>query len=119
MGKPIQKVLSLSKKDYYITHLSLINVILPVKMTNREIEIIARAMIFEGELAGDRFGATARKILKNDLDLSDGGLGNFIKSLQIKGILKTSASGLQIHPILFNSPTEQLYNIKLINKEAS
>lgn len=117
MIQPIQKVAKLNKVDYYATHLAIINAFLPVKLTQREIEVISRVMSFEGEMSQDKFGTSARKILKNDLNMSDGGLGNFLRSMRDKGVIRENGGGkLDIHPILKNNPTEQVYNFKLINE---
>lgn len=117
MSQPIQKVSKLNKVAYYATHLAIINAFLPVKLTEREMQVIARVMSFEGEMAQDKFGTSARKILKTDLSMSDGGLGNFLKSMRDKRVIRENPEGkLDIHPILRNNPIEQVYNFKLINE---
>lgn len=112
----IQKVLRLSKNQYYETHLLLVNALLPAKMTPKEVEVMARFMALEGDIATDRFGTSARKIIKEELDISDGGLGNYLKSLKNKNFLRLNPQGkLEIHPLLQNSPTEQIYAFRLEN----
>ncbi len=114
--RAIQKAMSLSRDKYYETHLSLVNALLPVKMTPKEIEVLSRFMALEGDIATDRFGTSARRLIKDALDLSDGGLGNYIKSLSNKKfIIKNGQGKLQINPIIQNDGKEQLYQFKLMN----
>lgn len=112
----IQKILKLSKNQYYETHLLLVNALLPAKMTPKEVEVMARFMALEGDIANDRFGTSARKIIKDELGISDGGLGNYLKSLKTKNFLRLDAENkIQFHPLLLNDPNQQLYNFKLEN----
>lgn len=114
----INKVVQLSKVRYYETHLSLVNALIPRKMTPKEIEVVSRFMSLDGSIADiDRFGTSAKKIIKEQLGLSDGGLGNYMKSLKDKGFLVVKEGRTLIHPILENDPTEQAYQFKLINTE--
>jgi len=110
--KPISKVLKLTKLKYYKKHLSLLNVILPTKLTPKELEVLAMFMSFEGELANERFGTTARKLVKDKLNLSPGGLGNYLNSLKEKKFISNEDS---ILPILFPNNNQQLYQFQFIN----
>lgn len=108
----ISKVLKLSKLEYYEKHLSILNLIIPVKMTPKEIEVLAKFMSFEGELENDRFGTTARKLVKEEVGLSSGGLGNYLKSLKEKKFIKDDDTILSI---LFPNKEQQLYQFQFIN----
>lgn len=114
----IKKALKLEKIEFYETHLALVNAILPVKLTPREIEVLARFMSFEGEMADDRFGTSARKRVKKELELTDGGLGNFISSLKKKKFLVSSDDKVSIWPLIIPAKGEQDYMFKLTNIEA-
>ena len=86
----IKKFLKLPPDKYYIKHLEIINPLLPIQLTPKEIEVLGNFMSLEGEIAEeDRFGTTCRKVVKDKLNLSDGGLGNYIKSLKDKGFIIT------------------------------
>jgi|SRR5688500_8843780 len=111
--KEIKKLLKLDKKQYYETHLSIINVLLPMKMTPSEIEVLAAFMGLEGNIAQYRFGPSARKIVMQELDISPAGLSNFIKSLINKGFLKKDGDLINILPILTPESDEQFYLLKL------
>ena len=50
--------------------MEIINPFLPIKLTPREIEVLAAFMSLENELAEDRFGTTARKVVRNKLFLN-------------------------------------------------
>lgn len=114
---PIQKTLRLTKHQYYETHLSIINALLPTKMTPMEITVLSRFMALEGDIATYRFGTTARKVVRQNLKLSLSGLSNYIGSLvEKKFLLKKEGSDMfDIWPILFPEPGDQGYMIKLIN----
>ena len=113
--KPITKVLSLDKIEYYVTHLSIVNCLLPVKMTPTEIKILAGFMSFEGELAEDRFSSLGRKIIRENLLLTHQGLSNFMSSLIKKRFINEFDHKLLILPLLHPDKTEQTYMIKLKN----
>lgn len=111
--QPIQKILKLNKNSYYETHLSIINTLLPVKMTPKEIEVLARFMALEGDIAKQRFGASAKKIVKEQLELSSAGLSNYMISLNDKGFINKET--MEILPILIPDNEEQVYMFKLVN----
>lgn len=108
--KPIVKQLKLSKNDYYIKHLSIINTFLPKHLTPKEIEVLAAFMSLEGDIAEDRFGTSARKLVMSQLNLSPGGLGNYLRTLKDEGFINDN---MEILPILHPSPNEQTYMFKL------
>ena len=115
--KEIRKALKLDKSGYYETHLSLINCLLPVKLTPMEIKVLAAFMGLEGDIAQYRFGPSAKKIVMASFtpNLSPAGLSNYIGSLTEKGFLIKSGDITNILPILIPESNEQLYHFKLIN----
>ncbi len=113
----IRKTLSLGKNEYYETHLLIINGVLParLKLTPMEVKVLAAFMALEGDVINtDRFCTSARKIVKNKLDLSDGGLGNYIKSFREKRIIVKQGEIEVIIPLLIPEADQQEYNFKLI-----
>lgn len=112
--KIIKKQLFLPTNEYYITHLSLINPLLPVKLTPKEIEVMAIFMSFTGDLELDRFGTTGKALVRQRLNLSHPGLANYMKSLLTKGFIRRENGNLQILPILHPEKDFQLYQIKLV-----
>lgn len=116
--KEIKKQLKLERQQYHKVHLSLINCVLPQKLTPKEIEVLAEFMSLTGDIAKDRFGATARKFVKDKLGLSSAGLSGHLKHLKDKRFLLEAEEGsFSILPILFPEEEEQLYVFKLINIE--
>lgn len=109
----LRKQMKLGRNTYYEVHLQLINALFPVKLTPKEIEVLARFMALDGDIAKDRFGTSARKLIKEQLKLSDGGLGNYLKSFKEKGFVIDN----DINPNLIASPEEQVYMFKLTNLE--
>lgn len=114
---PIAKTLRLEKKEYYSTHLCIINCLLPIKITNKEIEVLALFMCLHGVYEHDRFGTTAKKIIRESLSLSHQSLCNYIGSLTKKKMLIINTAGIYILPILQPDKDQQVYMIKLINIE--
>ena len=113
--KTIKKQLKLPKNDYYTKHLSIVNVFLPVSLTPKEIEVLASFMSLEGDIANERFGTTARKMVMRELGVKPGGLGNYLKSLQGKGFLiKDEVEKFKIHSMLYPELTTQNYMFQLL-----
>lgn len=111
--KEIRKLLKLEKDEYFQTHLSIVNCLLPVKMTPTEIKVMAAFMGLEGNIAQYRFGPSARKIVMQQLEMKPAGLSNFITSLTDKGFLRKDGDLTHILPILMPEPDEQKYLLKL------
>lgn len=114
--KPIVKTLKLGKIEYYITHLSIVNSLLPVKLTPKEIEVLAWFMSFD-YFEKERFGTTTRKIVRAELNISHQGLSNYLKSLTMKKFLVEREYGFDILPVLFPAKDQQTYMLKLINTQ--
>ena len=113
--KAIKKKLSLPKSEYYTKHLSIVNVFLPVSMTPKEIEVLAAFMSLEGDIAKQRFGTSARKMVMASMGIKPGGLGNYFKSLLMKEFLiKSETEGFVILPLLYPEPDTQNYMFQLI-----
>ena len=112
----IKKIMNVTKEEYFVMHLSIINPLLPIKMTPKEIEVLGTFMSLKGEIAeADRFGTTCKKIVKEKLDLSDGGLGNYIKTLKEKGFIYYNEEGkLSILDVLQADKGRQGYMFKII-----
>lgn len=110
----IRKVRKLPTLEYYITHLQIINPILPVNLTPKEIELLANFMSFNGDISNDRFGTTARGLVKGKMNITTAGVSNYLRSLKNKGFIISD----KILPILFPDKDEQAYQFKLINYEA-
>jgi DNA-binding MarR family transcriptional regulator len=114
----IRKILRLNKEEYYKKHLLIINHLLPIQMTPKEAEVLAAFMSLEGDIANDPFGTSGRKIVKNKLGISAGGLGNYLDQLKKKEfILTRDDSSLYILPILIPDRDIQGYQFKLENNE--
>jgi hypothetical protein len=110
--KALSKKLELPISEYYITHLTIVNSLLSTKLTPKEIEVLASFMTFQGDIAKDRFGATAKKMVKQSLNLSDAGLSNYIKALKAKGFI-TPTNDIPI--ILTPNQDKQEYFLQIIN----
>lgn len=114
--KIISKSISLDSYNYHKKHLYIINPMLPIQMTDKEIEVLSAFMSLSGDLANEPFSTTGRKIVKEKLSLSLGGLGNYLRSLKIKGFI-LGEDKLYILPLLIPEPDVQIYNFRLIKNE--
>ena len=95
-------------------HLEIINPLLPVSLTPKEIEVLSSFMSLQGDISKDRFGTTARKMVQQSVGLSVAGMSNYMKSLKSKGFI----TGNKILPILFPTNGEQDYQFKLVNYDS-
>ena len=111
----IKKQLKLPKIKYYTQHLSIVNVFLPIKMTPKEIEVLAVFMSLEGDIAEQRFGTSARKMVMESMGIKPGGLGNYLKELKKKGFLiEDQDHKFVIKQLLHPEPKVQNYMFQLL-----
>lgn len=116
--KAISKTIKLSRLEYYKVHLLLINPILPVKLTEKEAEVLAGFLSLERDLKSDPFSTTGRKIVMDRVRIkSAGGLGNYLKQLQTKGFIKPTKGSFDIIPIIIPDDKEMKYNFNLIQDD--
>lgn len=91
----------LNKKEFIPKYLKLINVILPLPLTNKELEILSAFMELEGDLVeNDRFGTQARSYVREKFGFkTHSNLDNYIKYFKNKGVIFSDRNGkLQINP---------------------
>ena len=115
--KVIQKSLKLKSDQFYEQHLSIINSVLPSKLTSKEIKVLAAFMSADPKLTEeDRFNSIVRKEVMGKLGLSPGGLGNYLNSMIKKGFLDKSEITYKITIKEFLMPEElvQGYQFKII-----
>lgn len=118
--KIIQKGLTLLPRDYYLTHLSIINSFLPTKLTEKEIQVLAGFLSLDKSITdGDMFNTYARKIVKDSLQgMSSGSLSNYLSSLIAKGFLEKNEITKRITVKEFLLPEDdwQGYQFKIIKQ---
>lgn len=117
MSKFIKEV-KLKPLDFYSLHLSIINPLLPIRLSNKEIQILALAMVFKGSKE-DRFGYIGRRVIKRRLRLSSAGLSNYIRNLEKKGFLRKIEDSLEMLPLLFPKGNVQEYEFKIVKDETN
>ena len=114
----IKKTLKLNKEEFFKKHLLIINHILPIQMTSKEAEVLAAFMSLEGDISEDPFGTSGRKIVRQRVGISAGGLGNYLDQLKEKRFIYEDDGKLKILSILIPEKGEQNYQFKLeINAE--
>ena len=109
----ISKALELSKEEYFKKHLLVISPLLPIELTEKEIEVLAAFLMLEEDLKDFVFETSGRKEVRNRLQLSHGGLGNYIRRLKDKGYLLEQDGKTRILDILKPQPNWQGYQFKL------
>lgn len=99
---------------YYKTHLDLVNILLPKKLTNKEVEILSHFM--NERMDVHAFGATSKKIVREKLNLSDSNLSNHLRRIAPKGIIEFYLDGGVKRTKFVDNiipDVNQLYEIKL------
>lgn len=117
--KIIRQSYTVGNNDYYKLHLSIINTILPVKLTEKEIDVLGKFMSLEKSLIEDEyFNSVTRKKVMDELNLKPGGLSNHLKSMIDKGFLSKNkiTKKITIKPFLLPEEKTQGYQIKITKK---
>lgn len=117
--KIIQQAFNLEYQEYYIMHLQILNAILPVKLTDKELEVLAAFMGLDKNLIEENyFNPITRKKVLNKVNLTPAGLSNHLKSMINKGFLiKNSITNtITIKDFLLPEENEQGYKIKILKK---
>jgi hypothetical protein len=115
--KPITKTLKLTKKQYFETHLNIVNSLLPIKLTEKEIEVLGIFLTIPKDF---RFTQPGKKIVRDKLNISHQGLSNYLIVLMKKGfIVKNKKDEYIMLPFLECASNEQTYNFKIVDYETS
>lgn len=109
--KIISKSLVLHGSSYYVKHLEIINPLLPRRLTEKEIEVLAEFMFLDLE---DRFSSEGRKLVMEKLGLSFASMTNYLSSLRKKGFLiKGINNTYDIVPVMLCDRDKMVYNFKI------
>jgi DNA-binding MarR family transcriptional regulator len=111
----VRRRLNLTKLEYYKYHLKIINPMLPSKLTEKEIEVLALFISYDGIVAKkDRFGASIRKLVRKQTGISFSGLSFYIKSLKKKGFIYFDKDKeLRIWKLAFPALPQQKYQFEI------
>ena len=117
----ITNILKVSQYDYYVKHLEMMNVILPLskfpeKLSSKEIEVLAAFMSQDNNLIEeDMFNGVVRKKVMEMLGLKPGGLGNHLNKVINKGYLTKHeiTKRISLKSFMFPVVNNQGYRIKL------
>lgn len=113
----ITKLIKVSNYDYYVKHLEFLNVLFPVKLSQKEIEVLAAFMAQDKKLIEeDMFNTIVRKKVMKQLNLSPGGLGNHLEKMLTKGFLSKNeiTKKITIQKYLLPESNGQGYRLKLV-----
>lgn len=114
----IKKSLKLGPSDYFLTHLRLINAVLPIRMTEREMLVLAAFMQMGS------FNSKSKKGVRSSLGLKPANLSNYLKSLVKKGFVRSyideeAHRQYDFRDILLIDRSKQIYQFALINEGPS
>ncbi len=112
----IKKVIYKAGIDYYKAHLEVINPLLPIGLTNKEIDVLSFLMKFNSELKGKLDGLEEdvyRLYLRKELGMTSAALYNHIDRLVAKGAIEDRDTGA-INSILLPNDNSEEYYIKII-----
>ena len=111
----VRKSLTLPTMEYYMTHLSIINTIIPSKMriTPREIDVLACFLTIP---TASRFTSHGRKTVMDMLALSKSSMSNHMRALIDKKFIVVSpedgVTPIDIAPYVLPTPTQE-YHIRI------
>lgn len=114
--KTIRKNFNLNRLEYYKRHFKIVNsVIDSIHLTDKEVDVLAAFLAVDEKLVeGDRFNTLIRTLVKKKLEISHGGLGNYLNSLvKKKFIHKTRTGKLIINPSIIPSVPKQSYQFTI------
>ena len=114
--KVIQQVFNLNREKYFATHLSILNAILPAKLTDKELEVLSAFMSLDETITQENmFNSEARKRVMKKLNLQPAGLSNHLGSMILKGFLvKNDVTKLiTVKKFLLPEKDGQGYQIKI------
>ena len=104
--RKVSKVVNLSSNEYYRVHLQLINPVLPVKLSDKELDVLSYFLMF-GNLSKE-----SRKVIREKLGMSFGSLTNHIRHLKEKGFI---LDGDELNSVIVPDSNSQEYIFKLVN----
>jgi hypothetical protein len=118
MSTTQKRVLELEPKEYYLQHLKILNIFLPIKLTETEMIFLSCFMAIDNPLAEyDRFNTAFRKMVKKEMGIVDAGVTNYIRSLSAKKAIKQNLVGINyINPVLFPDKEKHIFQLELIKK---
>ena len=109
----------LSEFQYYMMHLSIVEIFMPDKLTPKEKEFLAHFMCVESRLDVMFITQNRRKVINLMGGFTSANLSNYLKKLVKKRYLQQDAAGnYKLLPALIpNLEGNQLYQLKLSVKK--
>lgn len=103
-----------TKVEYFKQHLNIVQAVLPISLTKKEIDILANFMALEGKDAVFPFVGKSRKKVREQVGMSVASLGNYLSVLKDKeAIIEDEDGDLYINPILIAELPTQGYQFKI------
>lgn len=112
--KTINKILKLNSIEYFTQHIRIINSVLPVKLTEKEIEILGGLLYIFYKEDVYIFSLEGRRLLSNLLKIDHSNLNKYIKGLTNKGFIVSNKGLETLLPLILPTDTKsQQYNFKI------
>lgn len=113
--KVIEKDFELDSLSYFKAHLGILNALLPIHITHREVEILSHFWSLPVEVRSpNMFCTEARREVSKVLGLNGGSMSNHLKNMRKKGLLLRDGDYFVIAPALLPSDSVQSYRLKLV-----
>jgi len=98
-----KKVFRLDGLDYYRKHLEVLNTLLPVKLTDKEIDIISILLDRDiSDIEDDLLSTDIRRRLRETLNLSHANISTRLKKLEEKGFIRKTVVNKKEKKVLRN-----------------
>lgn len=110
MGFKISKTFYLEGSKYYKKHLEILNGVIPVKLTGKEIEILSEIIRL-----GSKDNQGVRNAIVDENNISHSNLTKYIKSLKKKGFIIDN----EVIPLVKTYAQEMNYNFTVKNTNSS
>jgi len=108
-SRMIRKELEIEGSDFYLTHLKLINALLPVELTNKEMLVLSRLLYFNfTESLIKKYKGNYRKYIRNILNLSSSSLFNYLSKMIKNGVIVNGDTG-EVNQLLIPENTQEYY----------
>lgn len=117
MNPIIQKTITTTKESFYNKHITIVNILLDLKATSKEIEVLSTFLSLDKKIIEDDiFNSLSRKKVRKLLNLSHAGLSNYLRTLLEKGLIFEDKEQkiLLVKDYLLPTVPYQGYKIKLI-----
>lgn len=107
----IRRKYKLPHKEYIRLYLEVLNPILPIHFTPKEIEVFSLLLYYNSD---DFCNTKTRKLIQEELSLSNAGLSSYIKSLKDKTFIREEEFTKKLIPAPYIIPDKDIQIIEIM-----